>query len=295
MASKKLEIGSKIFRWTILSDRFVKGAGFVVSCRCDCGVEKDVNTTSLSGSDPRSKSCGCLAKEMATGKIKNPLHIGDRFERLVVVGVGFVENECAIYPVRCDCGVEKDVRKYALTSGVTRSCGCLSAELAGQRKTNLSHGMSGTSEYNAWNSMKRRCYNESESSYESYGSRGIQVCERWLESFENFFEDMRLKPSPDMSVERLDVDGDYSPGNCVWADKTTQAFNRRKFKNTSSQYIGVHFDKIKSKPWRVTLKKNGAIVFSGAFDTELEAALAYDEACMEHYGVRKNFPDMLTE
>ena len=292
MAESKFKIGTKIFRWTVISDRYSIGTGTYVDCVCECGTTKPVNLTSLSGKNPKSKSCGCLSLELKTGVIRSRLEIGQRFGRLLVLGEGVVENTVAFYPVVCDCGVEKRVKRESLLSGATQSCGCLSRELSTARKANLSHGKSGTPIHNAWLSMRRRCYDTNNTGYENYGGRGIKLCDRWLESFENFYADMGDIPFEGASIERKDVNGDYSPENCVWADKTTQCFNRRKFKGTSSKYIGVSFDKTKkSRPWRVSLRKGGETLFSGSFGTEVEAAKAYDEACFKYYGVRKNFPD----
>lgn len=291
MKESKLAVGSKIFRWTILSPKYPLGKGFCVDCICECGTQKPVNITSLSGKNPRSKSCGCLASEMKKGVILKPLKLGEVFSRLTVISEGFVENEKSKYLVRCECGVEKVVDKTALTSGATMSCGCLNRELSAQRKSNLRHGMSGTPIHNAWCSMRRRCYGENDSSYDNYGSRGITVCDRWMESFENFYEDTGDVPFEGASIERKDVNGNYCPENCVWADKTTQCFNRRKFEGKSSQYVGVFYEKDRNKPWRVSLKRYGKVVFSGSYFTELEAAEAYDEAALEHYGVRRNFPE----
>ena len=288
---KEVVVGSKFTRWEVVSEKYVRGTGVYVNCLCSCGTQRPVLVTSLTRKDKVSRSCGCLAKEDATGKIKNPLQIDQRFGRLVVTGEGYVAAGTAMYPVLCDCGVVKSVRKHALVSGITKSCGCLSAELSGQRKSNLQHGMAGTTEHNAWLSMKRRCYLETDAAYEHYGKRGIKVCDRWLESFQNFYADMRDRPGPDMSVERLDVNGDYTPENCVWADRTAQMFNRRKFKDCSSKYIGVCYEDGRNKPWRVSLKKNNKVVFSGSYRTEEEAARAYDAASLEHYGVKRNFVD----
>lgn len=88
-----------------------------------------------------------------------------------------------------------------------------------------SHGMSKSPTYNIWSGMKKRCYNPKSRNYPLYGAAGIQVCDRWKKSFDNFYADMGERP-PGMSIERLDSKGPYAPGNCVWADRTTQNRNR---------------------------------------------------------------------
>lgn len=89
------------------------------------------------------------------------------------------------------------------------------------------HGMNGTPEYYAYYDMIRRCYKESRKGYEHYGGRGIKVCDRWLESFINFYEDMGNRPDKGYSLDRIDHNGNYEPSNCRWADWKTQENNRR--------------------------------------------------------------------
>jgi hypothetical protein len=84
-----------------------------------------------------------------------------------------------------------------------------------------------SSEYKAWHNMKQRCYNKNNPGYKDYGERGIKVCERWYNSFRNFLKDMGRKPSPELSLERINNDGNYEPDNCRWATQSEQLYNRR--------------------------------------------------------------------
>lgn len=125
----------------------------------------------------------------------------------------------------CTCGNTLTTSGRYLRDGDTRSCGCLEKETLLNRNT--SHGLSGTSEYNIWKALKQRCYNPNELHYADYGGRGILICDRWLNSFENFIEDMGNKPSPTHSIDRIDNDGNYEPSNCKWSTKAEQGRNKR--------------------------------------------------------------------
>lgn len=124
----------------------------------------------------------------------------------------------------CLCGSEKGVSGYSLTSGLSQSCGCLIGERARQRST--SHGRTKTTEYRIWQNMLRRCGKKGFHAYDRYGGRGITVCQRWMDSFEAFFEDMGERPKG-LSLERKNNNGNYEPNNCCWATPTEQARNRR--------------------------------------------------------------------
>ena len=123
------------------------------------------------------------------------------------------------------CGKTKNIDGYSLTrrGRSTKSCGC---------QTNKIHGYATSikmPEYRAWAAMKTRCYNPKSDSFSYYGGRGIQVCDRWLHSFENFLADVGKRPSPKHSLDRYpNTNGNYEPGNCRWATKHEQALNRRK-------------------------------------------------------------------
>lgn len=121
---------------------------------------------------------------------------------------------------RCSCGTEKFIQVTTLVRGTSKSCGCYSADL--HRK----HGMEGTSTYNAWAHMLARCRNPKTQSYERWGGRGIKVCKEW-HAFEAFFADMGKKPK-NKSLDRIDNDGNYEPGNCRWATQRTQSGNQEK-------------------------------------------------------------------
>ncbi len=134
------------------------------------------------------------------------------------------------YLCECACGNISVVYAYSLRKKVrgTKSCGC---HINGE--WNKTHGMYGTSEYHSWQAMKQRCYNENKESYSYYGGRGIKVCDRWLNSFENFFEDMGFKTSPEHTLGRFDNNGNYEPDNCFWDTQEEQANNKS---NTRKYY-----------------------------------------------------------
>lgn len=154
---------------------------------------------------------------------------GERFGRLIAER--FVEKRPVgtttkpFWSCKCDCGNTLIVSANSLASGNTRSCGCLAKENAGSQVR--THGMSRSTEYVSWCGMVRRCEKTTCEDYPGYGGRGITVCLRWRKSFADFLADMGLKPSRGLSIERLDVNGNYEPGNCIWATPTQQARNKR--------------------------------------------------------------------
>jgi len=151
--------------------------------------------------------------------------IGQRFGKLLVESFDSALGGRNRWKCICDCGGTSVSNTSDLKSGHSSSCGCVRKER--HLKAITTHGMTHSSEFYTWNHMKNRCTNPNSDDYKYYGERGISVCVRWLNSFENFFSDMGYKPTPQHTIERKNNDGNYEPSNCVWATMAEQNKNRR--------------------------------------------------------------------
>jgi hypothetical protein len=170
---------------------------------------------------------------------------GQKFGRLLVIErAGVSKHRMALWKCVCDCGKITVVSTGTLTTGQTKSCGCLRIE-----KTS-SHHLSRTLAYRVWGGMMARCYNPKSNRYESYNGRGIGVCHRWHE-LEAFVEDMGQPPSGHYSIERINNDGDYEPSNCKWGTSKEQARNRR-----STLWIEYHGETKSLAEWTEELGIN---------------------------------------
>ncbi len=185
----------------------------------------------------------------------------ETFGRLTTIGPRFRLPDSSKYRIwqvcQCECGTVGVYRADSLRSQHTESCGCSSTP---RLYPDIAHHTS--IEYRAWISMKSRCYNKNTKAYADYGGRGIRVCDRWLEpngmGFINFLADLGRKPTSKHTLDRIDVNGRYSPENCIWATRRQQQNNRRcnilitvdgltKTLTQWAEYLGVPYSTLQGR------------------------------------------------
>ena len=188
--------------------------------------------------------------------MSKPLNLtGQRFGALVVIGRA--DNDPSgktRWWCQCDCGELKVILATSLVRGLTRSCGCFNKSVASKRMRK--HLLSGHRLYGIWTDMKKRCSNPSCKSFDNYGGRGIKVCPAWENHFQLFYTWSLLNGySDNLSLDRIDVNGDYHPDNCRWVDRVTQANNCR-----TNHYLTYQGERKTIAEWARVLGMSDAVI-----------------------------------
>lgn len=208
--------GREFGKWTVVAfaDRYKNGSQ-LWHTRCDCGNTSKVRAYALLRG--LSEQCGrCARDSYAVDETDNV------YGNYTVLGPANppTRNGHRVWQCLCACGNIRNVPGGDLRRAATSKCRSCAKRTHGHTVGSVSV------EYTTWASMKARCYNTAVNRYDDYGGRGIEVCERWRESFENFYEDMGDRPEG-CTIDRRDNDGNYEPGNCRWESQQVQQNNRR--------------------------------------------------------------------
>lgn len=199
-----------------------------VLCKCHrCGREKEIYLSSLTRGI--TTSCGCGHRTNLVGK---------RFGNLVVIDYAKPRNGKTFWACKCDCGTVKEIEADALVRGKVVTCGCWNKK-KGKENRSYKHGLTNSRIMGIWAKMKVRCYNSKEKAYKNYGARGIRICDEWLNDVSAFWEWSKKNGYADnLTIDRIDVNGNYEPSNCRWVDRKTQCNNQRN--NHYIDYKGEH-------------------------------------------------------
>lgn len=213
------------------------------------------------------------------------------FGRLKVISLASPNGYRKRWHCICVCGKTKDVLEQNLLNGHVKSCGCLLSTESQKRilKYNNAvnretHGETKTRLYRIWIGMKSRCYGKTSSSYSQYGLRGIKVCDEWKSSFISFKKwSLENGYSDSLTLDRINVNGDYCPANCRWVTLSVQSFNKRIPDKNTSGCVGVSFNKRQNK-WVAYISRNRVFHFLGTFPTKEEAISARKHAETKFFG-----------
>lgn len=208
-----LTIGTKIHHFTIVAESQPRHGHAHYLCHCDCGNEKVVQGSKLKAG--RWKSCGCVGGVHKAGRTRHPELQPQQVVGSLVLVCRTPDKGPATWLCVCECGEMVSVRASSLNDGVTESCGCVRTAGGWGRMRGL------------WRNMIDRCHNESNPQWDYYGGRGIRVCEAWRASLRQFLADVGVRPSGLHSLDRINNNGHYEPGNVRWATAAEQARNKR--------------------------------------------------------------------
>lgn len=203
---------------------------------------------------------------------------GATFGQLTIVGMAPRRGTNKFVYCTCSCGNPDIIEVFIgnLGRGHTTSCGCAFKEAI------TKHGLHNTLEYRVRIYMIQRCYNENHDSYLDYGGRGISVCDRWLESVENFYDDMGLCPEG-YTLERIDVNGNYCPENCKWDTPSNQGYNKRIRESNTSGRTGVYWAE-REGFWKAQIGYMGKVFALGSSHCFEEAVKLREKAELHYYG-----------
>lgn len=202
--------------------------------------------------------------------------VGEVYGRLTITGDAPYRGKDRRVFVRCECGNTKDILLGSLRNGDSTSCGCYLQEVI------TKHGDASSRLYKIYKGMLNRCLLPTMTSFHNYGGRGITVCPEWRSSYAAFREWAHSSGYDDtLSIDRINVNGNYEPNNCRWIPVGNQQRNKQAIKNTSSNYVGVSLCKQTGK-WIAMIKVCGKQKNLGRYPTEIEAAKARDQYIVDH-------------
>lgn len=174
---------------------------------------------------------------------KLQVNVGDKYNRLTVVEVGLYKGNRRAAKCLCSCGKETVVTCTRLVSGKIKSCGCLQIECV--KRQNFKHGAAYTRLYNIWLGIRKRCYNPKYKWFMNYGGRGITLCDEWRNDFVAFsFWALANGYQDNLTIERINVDGNYCPDNCTWITREQQPLNQRGRVNKYTNGERIHIGKL---------------------------------------------------
>lgn len=210
-----LDMGIRINDWVVISTPFKKKTEYYQKFRCLCGHEQNISVSKLKGISKCCRKCVCQSRVKSL--------IGKRYGRLLVIKRGINDNSNHTrWECQCDCGNIVIVGRSGLTSGTTKSCGCLLREKL-EKGMRLNHGLACHENrhplYSRYNNMIDRCYNPKNSNYSNYGARGITVCEDWLgeNGLQNYINDLYPTYKNGLTLDRIDNNKGYFKNNVRWA------------------------------------------------------------------------------